>query len=233
MEAGLAGISYQRSPGHITKTQQWLELYTEQILERWDKFSDGGPRVYELLSNRIQQLHERLSHTAIYEYGLKQILNTPETDGTWHKTQIMHDPFLDASFIKLGNDTSIPIHDHPDTIGMTLVLEGMLELRSFSINPQIISFGRQAAYLRSVDYQRLHKGGTSMVLPEKGNLHNLECNDGHCILLDVQVSLRRRRESCWFFPVGPAPDIPGHILAAEVPDSVIRNAGDVLNPIQA
>ncbi len=89
MEAGIAGISYQRTSGHITKTQQWLELYTEQILDRWDKFSDGGPRVYELLSHRIQQLHERLSDTAIYEYGLKQITNTPETDGTWHKTRIM------------------------------------------------------------------------------------------------------------------------------------------------
>jgi hypothetical protein len=232
MESGLAGISYQRTSGHITKTQQWLELYTEQILERWDKFSDGGPRVYELLSHRIQQLHERLSNTAIYEYGLKQILNTPETDGTWHKTLIMHDPFIDASFIKLGNDSSIPIHDHPDTIGMILVLEGMLELRSFTINPEIISFGRQAAYLRPADFQRLHKGGTSMVLPEKGNLHNLRCHDGHCILLDVQVSLPRRQEPRWFFPVGPAPDVPGNILAAEIPNSVIHSTGATLNPIQ-
>jgi hypothetical protein len=232
MEAGLAGIAYQRTSGHITKTQHWLELYTEQILQRWDKFSDGGPRVYELLSHRIQQLHERLSQTAIYEYGLKQIMSTPERNGTWHKTQIMHDPFLDASLIKMGNETSIPIHDHPDTIGMILVLEGMLELRSFNINPEIISFGRQAAYLRPADFQRLHKGGTSMVLPDKANLHNLRCHDERCILLDVQVSLRHGLESRWFFPVGQAPDIPGNILAAEVPDSVILSAGNTLNPIQ-
>ena len=233
MEAGIAGISYQRTSGHITKTQQWLELYTEQILDRWDKFSDGGPRVYELLSHRIQQLHERLSDTAIYEYGLKQITNTPETDGTWHKTRIMQDSFLDASLIKLGRDTSIPIHDHPGTIGMILVLEGMLELRSFSINPEIVSFGRQAAYLCPADFQRLHKGGTSMVLPDKGNLHDLSCHDGHCILLDVQVTLSHNREPRWFFPVGPAPGIPGNILAAEVPDSVILSAGEALNLLQS
>jgi hypothetical protein len=210
--------------GNISKTEEWLEDYAQQLFSRWPELINGTHSDYEWISDQIQDLHKHLNRTAIYKFGLKEVSNSEIPEDGWRWTSIIQNEFMHAGFLHMAPGATIPFHDHPESIDAMLVLNGKVEVRSYSPSHDVVAIGKQAAHLKPVNYQRLEKQGTSVVLPNTGNIHGLRCLSDQAILLDVQVYQRPDIERRWYFPLGAANNDPGHVIAAAVPESLLRSA---------
>jgi len=210
--------------GNISKTEEWLENYAQQLFSHWADLIKGADSDYEWISNRISELHKSLNRTAIYKYGLKEVMNAGIPEDGWRWSNIIQNDYMHAGFLHLAPGATIPFHDHPESIDAMLVLDGKVEVRSYSPSHDVVAIGKQAAHLKPVNYQRLEKLGTTVVLPDTGNIHGLRCLGDQAILLDVQVYQRPDVERRWYFPLGAANNDPSHVIAAAVPESLLRSA---------
>jgi hypothetical protein len=210
--------------GNISKTEEWLEDYAQQLFANWAERIQGKDSDYEWISDRITALHKSLNRTAIYKFGLKEVMSSEVPADGWRWTSILQNDEMHAGFLDLAPGATIPFHDHPESIDAMLVLDGKVEVRSYSPSHDVVAIGKQAAHLKPVNYQRLEKQGTSIILPDTGNIHGLRCLGDRAILLDVQVYQRPDVERRWYFPLGAANNDPGHVIAAAVPESLLRSA---------
>lgn len=210
--------------GTLSKTQEWLEDYCDELFSQWSELTQGSAFACDWLSKRVEELHKTLGHTAIYSTALKEIRSSEIAEGSWRWKPIMQNEYIQAGFLHLAPGAAIPFHDHPESIDAMRVLEGQVELRSYSPSHDIVSIGKQAAHLKPVNYQRLENKDISIVFPNLGNIHGLRCLSDQAILLDIQVCHQPGKERRWYFPLGAANNDPGHVIAAAVPESLLRSA---------
>jgi hypothetical protein len=210
--------------GSLSKTQEWLEDYSKELLAQWTELTQGGDSACKWLSQQIEELQKSLGKTAIYNSALKEIMHSEIPEGSWRWKPIMQNEYIQAGFLQLAPGASIPFHDHPNSIDVMRVLEGIVELRSYSPSTDIVTIGKQAAHLKPVNYQRLENQDISIVFPNLGNIHGLRCQSNQAILLDVQVCHDPSIERRWYFPLGAANNNPAHVIAAALPESLLRSA---------
>lgn len=94
-------------------------------------------------------------------------------------------------FLTVSRDRAIPLHDHPDTAGVLLVIFGRIRIdrydRVFCGKPR----NGRPLELRHRGSHVLTLGGVSCFSPTRGNLHRLTAVSDKCTMLSVHYRMGR------------------------------------------
>ena len=210
--------------GHLTRTHQILDAYGQDVQSFLIQPPSSPEERCQHLNDQVYLLIEQLADTPVYRHTLKQIRGQILGPGRWYRSDLARTDSVDASFIQLAIDTSIPFHDHPGTLGALLVLEGSIEVRTYDKSQEVASIGKEAAFLKPVDFMRLGTGDTAILLPDHANIYGLRCIESPCIVLELQVIVSPPLAKNWYFPLGASSNNTGTIMAAKVPEELLRSA---------
>ena len=157
------------------------------IHANWDGLAVGGELVEQQLQTTIR---EQFSDSLDFEES-ESSSETVAQNYSWK-------PLFDTAGLKVGllhlpAGGSIPAHDHPDTVGVSIVLKG---------SPELI----QADQGNELQPRRktLKAGDLSFIFPERNNIHGFENQDRPATLLSINISKSHRAASAkkWRFSLG-------------------------------
>ncbi len=209
----------------LSKAQERIERYAFDLLRQWPTLSDGSAVARQAVAESVRELRRHLARTAVFRHLLKTLRAAPPPAEGWSWHTLLDDGQITAGLLHMAGDATMPYHDHPGALDALLVIDGEVEVRSYSPTERVVALSQRAAHLRPVDLQRLAEDQVSIAFPEQGNIHGLRCLGERAILFDVQVHpAGNARERRWYFPLGASSQDPGHIIAAAVPESLLRSA---------
>jgi hypothetical protein len=216
--------SNDKHEGYLTRTHQILDGYAQDVQDYLAHPASSPDERCTHLNEQVYLLIEQLADTPVYRHTLKQIRGQILGPSRWYKSGLATTASVEAGFIQLARDTTIPFHDHPGTLGALLVMEGSIEVRTYEKRQDVATLGKQAAFLKPVDFMRLGTGDTAILLPDHANIYGLRCIESPCFALELHVNLSTPLEKSWYFPLGASSNDTGTIMAAKVPEELLRSA---------
>ena len=104
------------------------------------------------------------------------------------------------TLIALIRGNHIPVHDHPGTTSIQLILQGRIRVRHFRI---VGGNNRSLVNLRCSSDRILSRDDISVIGTKKDNLHGLEAESSRAICVSLQLPPCTSDNQSWFFPVTP------------------------------
>ncbi|RMG54194.1 MAG: hypothetical protein D6717_10005 [Gammaproteobacteria bacterium] len=209
----------------LSKAQERIERFAFDLLRQWPELSTGDEAAQQRIGEAIADLRRYLARTAVFRTLLKRLREAPPPAEGWSWHTLLDSEQITAGLLHMAGNATMPYHDHPGALDALLVIDGEVEVRSYSPTSNVLALSQRAAHLRPVDYRRLMEDQASIAFPAHGNIHGLRCFGDRAILLDVQVKpTGEKTERRWYFPLGASSQDPGHIIAAAVPESLLRSA---------
>ena len=120
-------------------------------------------------------------------------------DAGWHFQEFIRNKELSIGLLDFSKGDSLPVHDHPGSTGLLLVLDGELIIENFSIecdDPK----SRIVNVKRSNELS-LKPGEFSVFTPNQGNIHTLVSTSKSCWVLDILISPYAEADRTWFMPL--------------------------------
>ena len=103
------------------------------------------------------------------------------------------------SVIGVHRLSRLPVHDHPGTRSIQLLLHGRLTVRRFHVLNALSSKG--TVILQSGKEQVLGVGETSVIDEDSYNLHSLVTREHNAICLSLQLPPCNSNHQSWYFPL--------------------------------
>ena len=106
------------------------------------------------------------------------------------------------TLVGLHETRRVPMHDHPDMVGLLLVIDGR-------IHSEQCSFSKQAGQRAVVELapcadRILEEDDFAIVSSQTGSLHSLHALDGNAVCLSLHLFTGpQRRPQSWYFPAAP------------------------------
>jgi hypothetical protein len=106
------------------------------------------------------------------------------------------------SLLGIHPESRIPVHDHPDMLGLLYVIKGRIHVPGYDINGG--HEGSAFVELTRRSGEVLQSGDAVLTLPHTGNLHGLQAVEKNAVCLTLHLHLRQDRQPrSWYFPLVP------------------------------
>lgn len=105
---------------------------------------------------------------------------------------------LSVGLLAFTKKDRLPIHDHPGSTGLLLVLDGELSIQTFSIDDQ--DAGRIVDVKKSNEII-LTAGEHNIFTPNENNVHTLVSRSESCRVLDIMITPYKEEERTWYMPM--------------------------------
>ncbi len=115
-------------------------------------------------------------------------------------------PFIDnvdnrVGLLTLNINNPIPIHDHPQAVGILVVIEGALGVSNYVLEG-VTELGRsKSAELRRVANRTFYPGQSAVITPAEQNIHALKSESESCVVLDILLQPYQEAQRTWYLPV--------------------------------
>lgn len=130
-----------------------------------------------------------------------QLVGQPEVQD-WGWVELIENEYLRVGLLTLDETNTIPIHDHPGSTGLLVILEGHLQVQQFQYRESSISPSpRRMVEMEQVNRQQLGPGEFTAFSPTQGNIHSLCAYNGPCLILDVLLAPYRNEDRTWYMPL--------------------------------
>lgn len=103
-------------------------------------------------------------------------------------------------FLTLHENKPVPIHDHPGSSGLLIVMEGKLKVQLFERSDSSVSTRRITELIRTEEHEA-GPGEFVIIGSDHGNIHSVRATEGPCIVLDILLSPYSERERGWYMPI--------------------------------
>jgi hypothetical protein len=154
-----------------------------EIFQNWRTLESGERASCVWLSSRIDPLHRELSRSREFHYKVRQTEDLAAASKPYHWIPLLEHDNCRSGLLYLPPGGRIAMHDHPHTIGVSIVLDGtplisqcdrLSECRS-SITP---------VAKKRVSCTRLLPHQKSFIFPHKNNMHGFSSSGSSCLLLN-------------------------------------------------
>lgn len=177
---------------------------------RWSRHQDGVALIADKraqLEAALQALTEKVGknavamrrcntmHSEIFDWLLNNELNEPVAG--WNFNEFHRSQLLSMGRLSFTNQDQLPVHDHPGSTGLLLVLDGVLTVKQYEVEDQ----GVRAARVKQVNELSLGAGDFNIFTPEQGNIHMLVAQSESCQVLDIVLSPYKEEERTWYMPL--------------------------------
>ena len=166
----------------------------EEQRRRQEAARDG--RV-EIITRTLQSLHELLAPERWFQEQLQCARAGAGDNPEW--VTLYQGQGARFGLIAISEGAPVPLHDHPDTVGVMLLLNGRLLVLKCKLSGRVNARG---ASLQVVSRRRIDPAQTAAVTPAGGDIHHLRSLDGCSVAIDLLVEGRDSIPRNWYFPLG-------------------------------
>lgn len=147
-------------------------------------------------------------------------------DRGWSWAGLIDNEYLRVGLLSLNEESTIPIHDHPGSSGLLMILEGHLRIQEYRCHCASMSQSqRRMVEIEQVNRQLFGPGEFGAFSPTQGNIHSLQSFEGPCLILNILMSPYRNEDRTWYMPLEENGLSETHFIAVRLPRAV-RMKGD-------
>ncbi len=197
------------------------DVWDEDI---WAEFVDGIQAIYEhhadhaqdrqaALARLVKAMYPGLVNDAVLQQAIARCPQSsdPTRPGWWstlHENAISH-----IALIAVYQGQAMPLHDHPGSHGLSVVLSGRAQVRQASIAELNPANGVAQINLDSIE--ELGQQQFSVFEQSQSNLHSIEAMTPMAHILAVHLPPIRREEQAYYFPLETKQWLPGQSLSTK------------------
>ena len=156
---------------------------SRQIAQNWRTLEHGERASCMWLSSRIGQLHRELDRSAEFHYKVRQTGDLAAGSKPYHWIPLVERDNSRSGLLYLPPGGRIAMHDHPHSIGVSIVLDGTPLISQCDRVP-----GRRHAFTplaqEKISCTRLQPHQKSFIFPHKNNMHGFSSSGESCLLLN-------------------------------------------------
>jgi hypothetical protein len=162
-------------------------------------------QLVQLLDPLIQQLYVDLQQSQDFRELVSTASNFTPSDASpvFHHALEENDRYR-LSLIGVHHFSQIPVHDHPHTMGVQLVVHGRLQVRNYQVQETV----REPSIVRLECLSETDLGVGSTAIIENGakHLHGLLPLNLTAVFLSFQTPPLMADRQAWYFPAHPFAD---------------------------
>lgn len=173
--------------------------FAKAVLAQWPVIASARALPVPVLQPLLAQLRQ------VAESESADIANAVEWPGPardWGWMPLQDKPGIRTGLLMLRAGQRIPVHDHPDSVAVSLLLSGRGIVSTFQV-PEVVRSGAVLS-LRVLGRRLVNPGRSGLALPALGNAHALSALIDS-VFLEIIVSPRRPTHRHWYFPAGHEP----------------------------
>ncbi len=157
---------------------------SRQIIQNWRTLESGNRASCEWLSSHVDELHRDLGANPEMRCKVEQTQDLATTDKPYHWIPLLERDNCRSGLLYLPPGGRIAMHDHPHSIGVSIVLDG---------TPLITQCDRLSTGKNSLtrlvrkhtSRTRLQPHQKSFIFPHKQNMHGFSSSGSSCLLLNT------------------------------------------------
>ena len=164
--------------------QEVFSSINHQVYNNWYWLKKGEDNSQKWLSKQFNQLHQKISLSSYYKKNLRTNTNIISNSKGYNWTPVYEDKNCRAGFLYLFPERGIPMHDHKQSIGISLVLNGnpaIFQSHSPTTNKSFFQY----IQADKVTKKELKPGDISFIFPERNNIHGFNANHSACLLFNI------------------------------------------------
>lgn len=157
---------------------------SRQIFQNWRTLESGGLASCVWLSSRIDRLYRDLGANPEFLHKVRQTENLATASKPYHWMPLFEHNNCRSSLLFLPPGGRVSMHDHPHSIGVSIVLEGTPQISQcdgFSTSGHSIT----SLATEKVSCKRLRPHQKSFIFPHKNNIHGFSSTKSPCLLLNT------------------------------------------------
>jgi len=201
-----------------TARQRMTEVWDAAI---WAEFVDGIEAIYEhhtyhpddrqtALARLVAAMYPMLLSDPALQQAMVQCPQAGEhTSPSWWRT-LHEDITSQITLVAVYQDQAMPLHDHPSSRGLSVVLSGRAHIRYADVVQLDQASG--IAEIVMADSQECQEQEISSFDSDHNNLHSIEAMTPCAQVLVVHTPPIKREEQAFYFPLLPKQWLPGQQL---------------------
>jgi len=179
-------------------------------------FDEGLTSAYYLAGSSLAEISRY--HATLHQLFEQVLADIPcprqQTSQPWDWHPLLDSDDVRAGVLTVYPGHAIPLHDHPGSTGLLIVLEADVTIRQYDLSTP----AKHKPLHRPVELTMLHEyrfspAGYTVFGPCSGNIHTLEAGDKPCTLFDVLLAPYRDHERSWYMPLQDSSDDPACVHA--------------------
>jgi len=121
----------------------------------------------------------------------------------WGWRPLLESPDIVVGALTVFADHDIPLHDHPGSSGLLLVLNGRVKVTSYKLVGSTDAQAQPPLELEKTSQNVLMPGDQWHFGPRQNNIHALHALDDECKIFDVLFSPYQLQQRSFFMPIVP------------------------------
>lgn len=182
--------------------------------------------VHSDLVNHYRDTLKQLLDLSVHESGPMQP-GAIAAGQPWDWVQFVESPQLGVGILTVYADQDIPLHDHPGSTGLLVILRGKVRIRSYNQVHNQESPSSPMVELQSTSDEILKPGQYWHFGTTENNVHTLQAIDGDCRIFDILFSPYQLQQRSFFMPIDPDHADAGNIMVRRLTrfrESIFHNS---------
>lgn len=150
----------------------------------------------------IKKVYAALQHSRIFAERVEVARGfTPSEERPNFCEILMEDEQCRLSLVGIHRFAPIPVHDHPGTAGVLLIVHGRVQVRSYRVE----GFVRKPSLVRlqCLSEETLAAGSVATIDCSAKNLHGLQTMNLNSVCLALHTPPLMEDQRAWYFPTHP------------------------------
>ncbi len=204
-----------------TAQQVIIDVWGEDI---WAEFVDGIQAIYEhhadheadrqaALVRLVDMMYPSLFNDPALQQAMAQCPQAGEkTSPSWWRT-LHEDMISQITLVAVYQDQAMPLHDHPGSRGVSLVLSGHAKIHYANVTEVDPASGMIEMVM--AESQECHEQEVSSFDIDHNNIHSIEAMTPCTQVLVVHTPPIKRKDQAFYFPLSNEQWIPGQPFTAK------------------
>lgn len=172
---------------------------------------------------RCLTIHDNLIEWLTKASHILEPSHDQHADCGWSWTGLIDNEYLRVGLLSLNEESTIPIHDHPGSSGLLLILEGHLRVQEYQCHAASMTQSqRRIVEMERVNRQLFGPGEYGAFSSTQGNIHSLQSFDRPCLILGLLLSPYRNEDRTWYMSLEENGLSETHFSAVRLPRAVCK-----------
>jgi len=199
-----ADIMNFKVPEDVTASESLRGVWGD-FVESIAYMHEGGYKnkaeMMSVLNHNMVLMHKLLMSSSMYRKLTNSSFNKLARTKYWGWKSLHEDNLGKVGLFSIYKDTPVPLHDHPGTCGVMMVLDGEVEVERYSLADKYQdSASSGLVEMKKCERKLLRPFDVTWFEETEGNIHGFETKTDQCVLLKMQLPLIPDKSRSWYFP---------------------------------
>jgi len=179
----------------------WQDFANSIAAMEGDSGYGNKDEMSSVLNHNAVLMHKLLMSSAIYRNIVNSNFSRLIRTKHWGWKSIYEDELGRVGLFSVYRNAPVPMHDHPGTHGVLMVIEGEVEVERYTLQEQYRN--RNESGIVELDFcerKMLKPFEITWFQEKEGNIHGLKSLSDQCVMLKMQLPCEANDNRSWYFP---------------------------------